>query len=114
RAGNGLDQRGLAAARFAGEAVDLAGLDGEADIVDRAHLAPDAERRGAVVGAQARNGQDGRGHGALRPSRLRGSMYSFIDTASRNRPTKVMTTSSTGKKIHHQMPATSAVCWLAQ
>ena len=41
-------------------------------------------------------------------------MYSFIETASRKRPMKVMMTSATGKTIHHQTPATSAVCWLAQ
>ena len=33
-------------------AVDLAGLDTQVDVVDRAHLAPDAERRGTVIGAQ--------------------------------------------------------------
>ena len=111
--GDGLDQRGLAAARFARQPVDLAGRDREADIVDRPHVARHAERRGPVVGAQAFDGEDRR-HRSARPSRLRGSIYSFIETASRKSPMKVMTTSSTGKKIHHQMPATSAVCWLAQ
>ena len=53
-------------------------------------------------------------HAPNRLSRLRGSMYSFIDTASRNSPMNVITTSTTGNAIHHQMPATSAVCWLAQ
>jgi spore germination protein YaaH len=112
--GNGLDQGGLAAARFAGETVDLVGRNAEADIVDGTDLALDAERGRPVVGAQARHGEDGFAHPSVRPRRLRGSMYSFIDTASRKSPTKVMTTSSTGKKIHHQMPATRAVCWLAQ
>ena len=114
RVGDGLDQGGLAAARFAGEAVDLVGGDAEADIVDGADLALDPERGRPVVGAQARHGEDGFAHPPVRPRRLRGSMYSFIDTASRKSPMKVMTTSSTGKKIHHQMPATRAVCWLAQ
>jgi hypothetical protein len=41
-------------------------------------------------------------------------MYSFIETARRNSPMNRITTNSTGKKIHHQMPATSAVCWFAQ
>ena len=94
---------------FAGQAVDLARRDREADIVDRPHVARHAERRGPVIGAQAFDGEDRR-HRSVRPSRLRGSMYSFIETASRKSPMKVMTTSSTGKKIHHQMPATSAVC----
>ena len=53
-------------------------------------------------------------HAPNRLSRLRGSMYSFIDTANRNSPMNVITTSTTGNAIHHQMPATSAVCWLAQ
>src|SRR5262245_463557 len=113
-AGDGLDQRGLAAARFAGQPIDLVGLDGEADVVDGANLALDPEGRGPVIGAQVRDREDRCAHGSARPRRLRGSMYSFIDTASRKRPMKVMTTSSTGKKIHHQMPATRAVCWLAQ
>jgi hypothetical protein len=112
--GDGLDQRGLAAARFAGEAVDLVGRDREADIVDGTDLALDPEGGRPVVGAQARHGEDGFAHPPLLPRRLRGSMYSFIDTASRKSPMKVITTSSTGKKIHHQMPATRAVCWLAQ
>ena len=100
---------------FAGEAVDLVGRDREADVVDGADLALDAEGGRPVVGAQARHGEDGLpAHPPVLPRRLRGSMYSFIDTASRNRPMKVITTSSTGKEIHHQMPATSAVCWLAQ
>ena len=110
--GDGLDQRGLAAARFARQPVDLARFDREAHLVDSTHVAGHAESRGAVVGSQAVDDKDA--HRSVRPSRLRGSMYSFIDTASRNSPMKVMTTSSTGKKIHHQMPATSAVCWLAQ
>src|SRR5471032_384435 len=112
--GNRFDQAGLATARFAREAVDLAGRNGEADVVDGTHLTPHAERRGAVVGAEARDGEDRRAQLLLRPRRLRGSMCSFIDTASRNSPMKVITTASTGKNIHHQMPATSAVCWLAQ
>src|SRR5258708_7122936 len=74
----------------------------------------DAEGGGRVIGAQAGHGEGGFRHPPVLPRRLRGSMYSFIETASRKRPTKVITTSSTGKKIHHQTPATKAVCWLAQ
>ena len=51
-AGDGLDQRGLARARFAGEAVDLAAPDLEGDAVDRPDVAVDAEMAGAVVGLQ--------------------------------------------------------------
>lgn len=55
RAGNGLDQRRLAAARFTGNAIDLAAGDGQADIVDGAHLAIDAEEEGTVIGFQILN-----------------------------------------------------------
>ena len=43
-AGDRLDQRRFAAARFAGQAVDFVGVDMQADIVHGAHLARDAER----------------------------------------------------------------------
>ena len=57
-AGDGLDEAGLAAARFAGEAVDLVALDVERDVVDRLHLARDAEILHLVVGAQVAHRQD--------------------------------------------------------
>ena len=112
--GDGSDQRRLAATRFAGETVDLVGPDLKAHAVDRPDFALNAKCGCLIVGAQIRDAQYRISHAATRLSRLRGSMYSFIDTASRNRPMKVMTTSNTGKKIHHQIPATMAVCWLAQ
>ena len=131
-AGDGLDQRGLAGARFAGEAVDLAAPDVEGDAVNRPDVAVDAEIAGAEMRLQVADRQDRPRRCRLRASvatawpaliaspppmrlsRLRGSMYSFIETASRNSPTKVMITTTVGKAIHHQMPATIAVCWLAQ
>ena len=112
--GDGPDQRRLAATRFTGETVDLVGPDLKAHAVDRPDFALNAECGRLIVRAQIGDGQHRIGHAAARLSRLRGSMYSFIDTASRNRAMKVMTTRSTGKKIHHQIPATMAVCWLAQ
>ena len=54
-----LDQRGLAAARFAGEAVDLVAVDVQADVVDGAHLALDAEVVHQVIGAQVVDRQHG-------------------------------------------------------
>src|SRR5690606_31802352 len=135
--GDGLDQRGLAGTRFAREPVDLIGLDAQTHVVDGAYLAPYAILIDQVIGTEIahldhRRGR-GRGHGRFRvrerrcPSRrhhalaplmrlrrLRGSMNSFIETASRKKPMKVMTTSTTGNRTHHQTPATSAVCWLAQ
>ena len=113
--GERLDQAGLAGAGFAGEAVDLVAADLERDVVHRADLARDAKRLHPVVGAQVADGEQRR-HGGLpsRARRLRGSIYSFIEMASRNRPTNRATTEATGKAIHHQMPETSAVCWLAQ
>ena len=112
--GNGPDQRRLAATRFAGEAVDLVGRNVKAHAIDSPDFALYTERGCPIVRAQIGDGQHRIGHAATRLSRLRGSIYSFIDTASRNRPMKVMTTRNTGKKIHHQIPATIAVCWLAQ
>ena len=72
RAHDGLDQRGLAAARLAREAVDLVAVDMQADAVDRAHLAADAEISRLIVGAQVRHaehalaaaGASGRAHRA--------------------------------------------------
>src|ERR1700681_1508413 len=123
-AGDGLDQRGLAGTGFSGEPVNLAAPDIEADAIDRLDGALDAEMVGAKVGPQIADREDRRGAGGLvhlrhdtapmRLRRLRGSMYSFIDTASRNSPMKVMITAMVGKAIHHHTPATIAVCWLAQ
>src|SRR4029078_4827372 len=50
----------------------------------------------------------------MRFSRLRGSMYSFSETASRKSPMNVIVTNSVGKTNHHQTPETMALCWLAQ
>ena len=118
---DGLDQRRLAGAGFAGEPVDLVAADVEIDAVHRPHLAIDTEIAGAEMRLQIAHLEHRRmvrrlAHRPppIRARRLRGSMYSFIDTASRKSPTKVITTSAIGKAIHHQMPATSAVCWFAQ
>src|SRR5450631_1480038 len=131
RAHDGLDECGLAAARFACQPVNLVAVDMQADAIDGADLAADAEISGLVVGAQVPDrehalrrrlgvgckGWCGGDHSRIAPmraSRLRGSMYSFIEIASRNSPMNRMTTNNTGKKNHHQIPATIAVCWLAQ
>src|SRR5215510_4117069 len=88
------------------------------DAVDGTHLTVHAKIACAIVRLQVLDTKDGRpGHRTplpMRANRLRGSMYSFIETARRNRPTKVITTRPTGNAIHHQIPATIAVCWLAQ
>src|SRR5712664_3769365 len=132
RASDGLDQRGLAGTGLAGQTVDLSALDVEGNAVDRFDVAIDAEMAGAEMRLQIPDRQDrpiivrlscvckaGRngGHDVTRPmrlNRLRGSMYSFMDTASRNSPMNVMITTMVGKAIHHQTPATIAVCWFAQ
>ncbi len=131
-ASDGLDQRGLAGTGLAGQTVDLTALDVEGDAVDRFDVAIDAEMAGAEMRPQIPDRQDrpivvrllcvrkaGRsgGHDVTRPmrlNRLRGSMYSFMDTASRNSPMNVMITTMVGKAIHHHTPATIAVCWFAQ
>ena len=59
-AGDGLDQRGLAGTGFAGEAVDLAAPDVEADAVDRPDVALDAEMAGAEMRLQVAHRQDRR------------------------------------------------------
>ena len=104
--GDGLDQRRLARARFAGEPVDLVGAHLERHAVDSPYLAVHAEMARAVVGLQAVDAQHGFGRlrlpafdrerrgcrrhapppAPMRCNRLRGSMCSFIDTASRNKP----------------------------
>src|SRR5690606_28366656 len=53
-------------------------------------------------------------HAPILRSRLRGSIYSFMLTASRNSPRKVMTIRITGMTIHHHTPTTMAECELAQ
>ena len=117
---------------FPGDAVDLLVPDLEGNAIDRPDLPLDAEMARAVVGFEVFYGKhglaggargwafflpaDGRGRGhappsaPMRRSRLRGSICSFIDTASRNRPMNRATTKMTGKAIHHHTPATSAVC----
>src|SRR6516164_4798913 len=103
----------------------------EAHAVDSLDLALDPERARPVVGLEVLDAQSdlrlpgagppiaiedwrGRLHHALpapiRRSRLRGSICSFIDTASRNSPMNSMTIRMTGKATHHHTPATSAVC----
>ena len=125
RAYDTFEQRGLAGAGLAGEPVHLAALNCKADAVDGLHLAFESEavnpvKRPQVTDRQDRLRVDGRVrsrsfglyHGvppALR-RRLRGSMYSLVDTASRNSPMNVMITAMVGKAIHHQTPATIAAC----
>ena len=130
-----LDEGGLAAARLAGQAVDLVAVDVQADVVDGADLAVDAEILHLVIGLEMRrlHHRPGRLPGVFPPrpavrfgrrghqlappirlSRLRGSMYSFIEIASRNSPMKVIVTKTVGKTNHHQTPETMALCWLAQ
>src|SRR5687767_13226591 len=53
-------------------------------------------------------------HTPILLSRLRGSMYSFSDTARRKKPRNIMTMRRTGMSIHHQVPTTSAEWLLAQ
>src|SRR6185503_18502409 len=129
RRGYGLDQRGLARARFARQAVDLVAPHLEVDAIDRAHLALYAEVARDVVGLETLH-REHRGIGGLRwrcrshrrrrtrlrqrthaalpmrLNRLRGSMYSLSDTANRYSPMNSIITSATGNAIHHQMPAT--------
>src|SRR5262245_6812853 len=133
--GNGLEQGRFARARFAGEAIDLVVAHLEGHTIDGLHVPLHAEMARAVVGLEPldskhRLGLPGRwlalgldvgglcGHAPpsapMRRSRLRGSICSFIDTANRKSPMNRSTTKATGKAIHHQTPATSAVCWLAQ
>ena len=121
---------------LAGQAVDLVAVDVQADVVDGADLAVDAEILHLVVGLEMRglHHRPGRPPGVLsaatglrlrargghqlappiRLSRLRGSMYSFIEIASRKSPMKVTVTKTVGKTNHHQTPETMALCWLAQ
>src|SRR6185295_12989327 len=111
---DGFHEGGFSGARFSGQSVDLVRANFERHAVDRPHLALDPKLRGAEVGSQILDLEHCRpGHCVAPPMRARrllGSMYSFIETASRNRPTNVITTSPTGNAIHHQMPATTAVC----
>ena len=94
--GDGLEERRLAATRFASQSVDLVAVDDERDVVDSAHLALDAKIVHQIIGAQVFDGErrrpgrrvvlTGLGHQAAPPmrlKRLRGSMYSFIDTDRR-------------------------------
>src|SRR5690606_7300165 len=126
-----LDQGCLAAARFPRDAVDLVPVDLECDVIDGTDLPVDAEILHLVVSTQIAHREDGlRGHRSvaglavrlhhhappmpMRASRLRGSMYSFIETASRNRAMKVSVMNAVGNTNHHHTPATMALCWLAQ
>src|SRR5208337_1004052 len=102
--GDGLEERRLAATRFTGESVDLVAANDKRDVIDGAHLALDAEVVRQIVGAQAIDRQrrrafrgrarlagqsvvpGGLAHQAAPPMRLRrlrGSIYSFIDTERR-------------------------------
>ena len=84
--GKGLDQRGLSRRAFARQAIDLVLPNRECDVVDRPHLAVDAEILGQVIGLQTLDGQNivCRGHQLpIRRKRERGSMYSLTDTASK-------------------------------
>ena len=82
-AGDGVDQRGLAATGFAREAIDLVAGDPQADAVDRAHLARNAERRGGVVGVEVADLEGRRaGHPRTQFRRLRAPMKWCSDTAS--------------------------------
>jgi SAM-dependent methyltransferase len=86
-AGNCLDQRRLARARFARKPEDLVAFDIEANVVDRTYFARDTEVRAAEMSLQVLDAQDRlAAHCApppIRARRLRGSMYSFIDTERR-------------------------------
>ena len=102
--GDGLQERRFAAARFAGEFVDLVAANDKRDVIDGAHLALDAEVVHQIIGAQAVDRQRRRpfrrrarraGRSVvqagllhqvappMRLRRLRGSIYSFIDTDRR-------------------------------
>ena len=87
RGGKRLDQRGLARRALAGDAIDLVLANRERDVIDRPHLAVDAEVLRPVIGLQAVDGQNVLWRGGhqlpMRRRRERGSMYSLSDTASR-------------------------------
>ena len=127
-----LDQRGLSAGGFTGEAVDFVPSHHQADVVDGADLALHAVMLVDVIGLEPVDGQrvlyrSGFRHrrdlpcrrllhcqAPIRASRLRGSIYSLIDIASMNRPRNSVTTKIIGNAIHHQIPDTMAEWALAQ